>query len=314
MWELPYTLKQLWQALSHEWVFDVGEVGAGKSFGVVQVLTFSMFFGSGFIVSSVVNKVLLDKLFDVFRVDPGAQNTFFLIIKYLTIIFFTMMGLMAVNLSSYISASLAMLGIAVSLGAKDQISDIFSGLLILLERQIEIGHFIKTGTTLGTVHIISLRSTTIRTARNFFVSIPNRLMISQSIENWGAGRVAVGMVMKIRVAYGSDPELVKNLISDALNNHPLVLRVPAAVLRLDDLADSGLEFFVRFFITARKAREVWNVASDIRIALLSSFKEHNIEVPFPQHVVHFAGAKKDEGGGNFNIKIDGVAPSDSNQM
>lgn len=299
MWGSPHTVKGLWHSLSNEWVLPIG----GGKFGAIQVVIFAFFFGGGFITSSLANKVLFDRFLDVFKVDPGAQNTFFRISKYVIIFLFTMMGLVAVNLGSYIPAAILTLSFAFSFSVKDQLADIFAGLLLLLERQIEIGHFIQLDNdTRGTVHLISLRSTTIRTARNIFVVVPNRRLISNTILNWGAGRVPIGMEIDIRVAYGSNIELVRQIINDVLNEHPLILRIPATSIRLEEFGDFDLQFLVRAFINARKVREMWSIASDVRIALYKAFEEHKVEIPFPQQVVQLASRHNNNA---VNIKIDG---------
>ena len=74
--------------------------------------------------------------------------------------------------------------VGVGFGLRDQIADYFAGVLVLLERPLEIGHYVQAGEHEGKVHRISARATTLRTARNFFIVIPNRDLISKPIVNW----------------------------------------------------------------------------------------------------------------------------------
>ncbi|MCK4499288.1 mechanosensitive ion channel, partial [Candidatus Babeliales bacterium] len=305
IWGAPYTGPQLWEMISQEWVIPLK---TGEKFGLVQFLIFFMFMMAGYLISSLFKKMLLGQLFEVFRIESGAQNTIARIAQYVIIMVFTTLGLAVVNLSAYVVYALGLLLLGVGLGIKDQLADIFAGILILLERHIEIGHYVNTDTAEGTVHSISLRSTVIRTARNFFIVIPNRSLIAKPIVNWGRGRVAVGMEIKVNVAYGTDIELIRSIMREVLYSHPLILRVPSVVVRLEEFEESGMQIFSRSYISARKVREMWAIASDVRTAILKMFKQHKIHIPFPQHVVHMVDDRYGVGG-NLSIKFDENAAS-----
>jgi small-conductance mechanosensitive channel len=113
-------------------------------------------------------------------------------------------------------------------------------------------------------------------------------LISNLVINWGAGRVAVGFEVKVVTDYGFDSEWICEVLKEVVYDHPLVLRVPSATVRLESFEDSGMEFFLRAFIGARKVREQWAIASKIRIEILKVFKNKGITIPYPNTVVHFA--------------------------
>lgn len=301
LWGLSYTFTGLWRMITDEWVV---RFGPHTKLGFLEILMFTGFVIGGFFLSSLINRYLLNKIFDIFKTEPGAQNTASRIAHYAIIGVSTICACAFINLQQLIPILGTLIIVGVGLGLKDQIQDFFAGLLVLLERQIEIGHFIETDGVIGTVQKIAVRSTTIRTARHFSVVIPNRDLIAKQVINWGRNRYAVGFELNIRVAMESDPEQVKQLIQEALYAHPSILRVPVANVRLEDFNEFGQQFFIRGFISSRKVRDQWEIASDIRIALLKSFRKNGIKIAFPQRVLSVTDQTTQKMQDIFAIKFD----------
>jgi len=283
IWGIEYTLAQLWKGLTHDWVLTIEGTGVHIGFG--GLLTISLFVVSGFIISSLFNKFVLSKLFDIFRVEAGAQNTATRVLHYAIIFLAVILGLHAIKLGQLGNWVLFGLALGVSFGAKDLVADFFAGLWLLIERPMEPGNYIETGTLRGTVKTIALRATTIRTAQNYSVIVPNRELMSKPIINWGGGYYAVGFEFMITVSYHVDAQMVRDMIAQVVSNNPQVLRVPAVMVRLEEFGDHGLEYKVRAFISSRRVRDQWDIAGAIRIDLLRVFQENNIGIPYPHLVV-----------------------------
>lgn len=293
-----YTLDALWKSLSEEWVW-----GTKEKFGFVEVMKLGLFVAGGFVTSSLIGKFILGKLFVVFRTEPGAQNTISKILHYIIIAFSIILGLVAINLAPYALGVAGALIIGIGFGLQNQIADYFAGFLVLLERPIEIGHYVETNGIRGTVKRISARATTIRTARNFYITIPNRDLISMPVINWGQGRYPVGCELDISIDYEVDPEMVREVLFEVIKNNATVLRVPAPVVRFEGFGESGLLFYVRAYISARKVTDMWDVQSDLRFAIIKAFKAHHIKIPYPQMVVRFPN-KKGEIKNPIELKLD----------
>lgn len=273
LWGFSYSIDAAWKLIAEEWTI---KLGGNNKLGIIQSLSFVLFVISGFLLSSISNHFILNKLFDIFKTDPGAQNTISRIFHYLILVIFVLFGLATIGLGQLILPVSYLLIIGVGLGLKDQIADFFAGFLVLLERQIEIGNFIETGDTIGTVQKIAVRSTTIRTARNLMVIIPNRTLISTPIINYS--RHSVAFEIKLLVRHDSEVEIVKSLLFEIVSGHPVVLRLPSPIVRLDEITEVGQLFLLRGFVSARRAREMWDIASDIRIAVINVFKSKKIRV------------------------------------
>ncbi|MCK4650622.1 mechanosensitive ion channel [Candidatus Babeliales bacterium] len=288
IWRFDYNIASTWKALSEDWVLPIE-----PKLGIVQFLILITFIASGFLISSLIHKFVLNKLFDILRTEPGTQNTIFRISHYLIIGLTLILGFVTIRLEYFIFSIGGLLVLGVGFGLKDLITDFIAGFFVLIERSIEIGNFIQLDeNTMGTVHKISARATTIRTARNFSLIIPNKDIISKPIINWSQGRRAVGLELIVLVSYESDPEFVKTVLTQTIHNHPAILKIPAINLRLEDFEDNGMKFFVRAFVSARRVLDQWEIASDLRFSVIKEFSKNNIIIPFPQHVIHFS--KNDE--------------------
>lgn len=295
-----FTLKELWRSLSEVWVIQIGARPEDK-LGLVELGKLGLFITSGLVISSLIKKFVLGKLFEIFRTESGVQNTISRILHYFIIILAIILGFTAINLSQYALTVGGLLLVGVGFGLRDQIADYFAGILVLIERPIEIGHYVEAGEYQGKVYRISARSTTLKTARNFFITIPNRDLISKPIINWGQGRYAVGCELKVTVSFDSDPALVQKVLLDMMKTHSKVLRVPAPIVRFEGFEPSALYFYCRCYISARKVLDMWDLESDLRFLLMKVFKENNIIIPYTQTVVHFAKRKDEHTAAGSNI-------------
>jgi small-conductance mechanosensitive channel len=285
IWGFEYTVAQLWQGLSHDWV--VSFEGTGVHIGLGGALTLSVFIVGGLIASSLFNKFVLTRLFDIFRTEYGAQNTASRVLHYLIVILSLVLGLHAIKLGQLGNWVLLALAAGIAFGSRDLVADFFAGIWILFERPIELGNFIETGSLKGTVKSIAMRATTIRTAKNFSVVIPNRELVAKPIINWGAGYYAVGFEFTLLVGYNANADEVRDLIAQVVSDNKLVLRIPAVTVRLDEFEDSGYRFFVRAFISSRRVRDQWDVASQIRLVLTKEFDARGIKIPYPHRkIIH----------------------------
>lgn len=284
IWQLDYSVVDLWKNLSQDWVIHLGE---GAYLGIVQFLILISFIIAGFLISSLVKKFVFNKLFDIFRTEPGAQNTMFRIAHYIIITLAIILGFAAIQLKDFIFWMSGFLAVGIGFALKDLVADYVSGLFILIERQIEIGNFIQIDdTTMGTVQKISARATTIRTARNFSVVIPNKDIVSKPLINWGHGRMSVAFELTISADYGQNFEKIREVLQKTIESHESILKVPGVTVRLENFGDNGVDFFVRAFVSSRKLMNMWQISSEVRFSIIKAFRENHFTLAYPQVVVH----------------------------
>jgi small-conductance mechanosensitive channel len=278
----------MWRILSEQWVIPLGD---NNKLGFVQLMWLVSFIVGGFLISSLIHKFVLSKLFDILRTEPGLQNTISRLLHYLIIAIAILLGFISIHLEHLILVIGGSLGIILGLALKDVVADLVAGFFVLLERPIEIGNYIQLDNHEGTVHKIAARTTTIVNGRNFTVVIPNKDLLAKQIINWGHGRFAIGVEVQLKVDHQTDPELVKKLLALAIQGNPVVLKVPAPAIRLAEIEEHALFFFVRVFISARRAKEHNEIASQLRFAIFKIFKENNINITVAIPCLHYPTQK-----------------------
>lgn len=286
IWQYNYAPDDIWKLLSDIWVIPIG---TKDKLGFIEVSIVGLFVIGGFLMSSLLNKFILNKLYDILRTEPGTQNTVSKILHYLLISFATCLGVIYIRLESFIWYLGTLLAVGLGFALKDILTDYVAGFFVLIERPIEIGSFIRLDHhphMLGTIHKIDARTTTIMTRLNHAIIVPNKDLINKPIVNWGKGRFAVGFEMRITVDYDSDPELVRTTIMEVIQNNPTILRVPNITVRLEDFEESAFYFMARAFISSRRVKEGWDIAAAIRQGIVIAFRQRGIQFAFPQHVVH----------------------------
>ncbi len=284
IWGFDYTPTDIWYALSETWVVPIS---VDHKIGVVQFLVVGLFIAAGFFVSSITHRFILTKLFDILRSEPGIQNTISRICHYTIIFIAIILSMINIHLQQFMLYVGASFGIALGFALKDIGADLLSGIFVLIERPLEIGNYVEIDNIKGTVHRIAARSTTIITSRNHSVIIPNRDLVSKWIINWGHGRYAIGFELNVRIDPTVDPDVVKRVIFSVVQAHPLVLKVPGVVGRLEEFEENAFVFLIRAFVSARRVKEQWEIAANIRTELIRAFKEHGIKLARAERIIVF---------------------------
>ena len=164
-------------------------------------------------------------------------------------------------------------------------SNFISGLIILLERPIKIGDRIEVGKIEGNVIEIGARSTTVVTNDNIAIIVPNSKFVTENVVNWMYTGARVRFRVPISVAYGSDVRLVEKFLQEVAQENPDVLLDPPPVVRFLEFGDNGMLFELRPWSTSLVHRK-GKLISSINFAIHDKFKDHQIETPFPQRVLH----------------------------
>jgi small-conductance mechanosensitive channel len=179
------------------------------------------------------------------------------------------------------------LSVGIGFGLKNIVSNFISGLILLFERPISRGDWVMVGATEGYVKDISIRSTTIQTFQQADVIVPNSELISNQVTNWMLSNTIGRLQVPIGVAYGSDVSLVMETLEEIANRHPAVISdhpdYSAYVLFLG-FGESALNFELRCFLRNISKRS--STLSAINQGIDREFRKANIDIPFPQRVVH----------------------------
>lgn len=178
------------------------------------------------------------------------------------------------------------LAIGVGFGAQNLFNNLISGFILMVEQPIRIGDIVEIGDHECTVMNIGNRCVRVLRADGVDVMVPNSRFLEENVVNWTLfdgyirGSVAVG------VAYGSDTQLVKNLMLQVAKDHAGVIQEKPMVVFFEDFGDNSLAFKLIFWTSITRPIELRIIQSDIRFEIDRLFREHNISISFPQRDVH----------------------------
>lgn len=173
-------------------------------------------------------------------------------------------------------------GLVVGLALQSTLSNFASGMLILIYRPFDIGDIIEIDGSIGTVHSMTLLSTAIKTFDNQHLVVPNNNIWGTTIVNvTGSNTRRVDLVFGI--GYGDDMVKAESIMLEVLEKHDLVLKYPEPVIKVNELADSSVNFICRPWVKTEHYLDVyWDVTRQVK----EEFDKQGVSIPFPQRDVH----------------------------
>jgi small-conductance mechanosensitive channel len=178
-------------------------------------------------------------------------------------------------------------GVGIGFGLQKLAANYVSGFVILAERSMRIGDMVRVDGFEGRITDIKARYTVIRALSGRESIVPNEMLITQRVENLSLADPKVAQTTQVTVAYNSPVDVVVDLLEQACKAQPRVLAEPAPAACLLNFAADGLEFTVTYWIADPENGPV-KLKSDINRAILQALRAQQIEIPFPQRVVHSA--------------------------
>lgn len=179
-------------------------------------------------------------------------------------------------------AIFSVLTLAVSLAVQGVISNLASGIMLVVTKPFEEGNYVDIGGDAGTVEHIGITCTKMRTGDNKVIVIPNSNITSSTITNYSTKETR-RLDLTFGVGYDSDVEQVKAILLGVIAKHDEILKDPAPFVRLTNHGDSSLDFVVRVWV---KQSDYWAVNFDLKEEVLAAFNEAKISIPYPQMDVH----------------------------
>lgn len=204
------------------------------------------------------------------------------------IIFLMTLSTAGVNVTAIFAASAALL-IGIGLALQTLFQDIISGIFILIDQTVHVGDIIEIEGKVGRVEEIKLRTTRAVTIDNKVLVIPNHLYLTNTLYNWTANGTETRENVEVGVAYGSNTQLVKDLLIKAAKDHSAVLSTPEPLVLFTNFGDSSLNF--KLIFTLNNSFQAGIPKSDLRFEIDKLFRENNITIPFPQRDVHIFQTK-----------------------
>ena len=185
------------------------------------------------------------------------------------------------------------LGVGLGLGLQKIASNYLSGFIILLDRSIRLGDMITADGHYGEVTRITTRYAVVRSLTGVEAIIPNDTLVTTTVLNHSYSDRRVRLALRVQVGYRTDMAEVLGIMADIARANPRVVREPEPAAQVLQLAESGVELELGFWIDDPE-RGSQNVRSEISVALLAAFKARGIEIPYPQREVRLLGRQEHE--------------------
>jgi small-conductance mechanosensitive channel len=183
-------------------------------------------------------------------------------------------------------------GLGIGFGLQKMVSNLFSGLILLLDRSIKPGDVIAIDDTCGRIRSMGARYVSIVTRDSTEYLIPNEVLITHQVVNWSFSSTVIRLKIGIGVSYDSDVHQVRGLMITVAQNTDRVLDDPQPVCQMKDFGDHAIELELRFWVHDPE-NGIANVSSAVRMKIWDAFKANGIEIPFPQRVVHMTFQQAD---------------------
>jgi len=255
------------------------------SFGGATVTIGSLIVGASVVLVAFILANLLafwaQRLLRARGAEQGARFAVAKIVRYtvISIGFIAGCDTIGLRLDALLAAS-AVVAVGIGFGLQNIAQNFVSGLILLVERPVRHGDFVRVGDTLGTVEDIGLRATHIVSRDEVTVIVPNSALVSAQVINHSRPTTNLRIRIAVGVAYGTDTDRVKRVLLDVAKNEPNVLKDPPPEVRMEDFGESALSFALMCWIA--HAREDLRIGSSLRFAIDGAFRREGIEIPFPQ--------------------------------
>ena len=270
-----------WESVFHLFTRELFQLG-GRPVSLLVLIQFVLLILGVIVLARLTRRFLRDRLLARTQLDLGLKDAIARITGYAVMAVGTMIGLQTLGFElTSLTVLAGALGVGLGFGLRNIIENFVSGLIILGERPIQIGHRIEVGNAAGRVVQIGARSTSVLTNDNIRIIIPNSELVAGRVINWSYGSSQVRVHIPVGVSYQSDVRLVQKLLLEVAAANENVLKNPAPGVNFISFGENALKFELRVW-TRELLDYPGRLTSQLNFAIWEKFQEHNIEIPYPQ--------------------------------
>jgi len=262
---------------------------AGITISLAAILTAFVWLVVGVLVARTVQRWLEKRVMPRTGIDPSLQQSVATLIGWTLLIAAIAFALAHLGIEAQQIALIAgALSVGIGFGLQSVVSNFVSGIILLAERPIRVGDWVVVKNEEGIVRRISVRATEIETFDRASVIIPNSEFITGAVKNLTHSDTMGRVTVKLRVAFDSDVEAVRELLVACAGEHPQVLQTPPPRLYLIAFGDIGIELELRFIVV--NVNYSLTVKSDIQMVILQRLRAAGVKIPVIPHEEPLPGA------------------------
>lgn len=239
-----------------------------------------------FIIGRIIAGIIVNivrKLLEKAGTDDMLTNFVCSITKAVLMLFIVIAALnqLGVDTTSFI-ALIGAAGLAIGLSLQSTLQNFAAGVMLILFKPFKLGDFVEAGGSSGVVEKITIFSTIMKTGDNREIIVPNGAIYGGTITN-NSARDTRRIDMVFGIGYDDDIKKAKELLNEILAADERILKEPAPLVAVAELADSSVNFNVRPWV---KSGDYWGVLFDVTETVKLTFDENKISIPYPQMDVH----------------------------
>lgn len=237
-------------------------------------------------IAAGASNVLQTRLRSTRRLTPSVQVLIGQLAKFTFLFVAIVIALNTVGIDlTALAIFSGAVGVGIGFGLQKIVSNLISGIILLMDRSIKPGDVIEVGGTYGRVTSLGARYASVLTRDGTEHLIPNEELIIGRVVNWSHSNPNVRQKVPVGISYKSDIELAKRLVIEACAETDRILKYPEPNCLLRGFGDSSVDFEARYWIND-PSEGIANVASEMLFRVWHKFAEHGIEIPYPQRDLH----------------------------
>ncbi len=259
---------------------------SGQAITPISVIVFASVFVFILIISKLIRRFLLKRVFPRNEISEGVARSIARIINYFLLVIGFLIALSSAGINvSLLFAGGAAIMVGIGFGLQNIANNFISGLIILFERPIKEGDFIEIAGKMGTVVSISARSTKVETNSGVMIIVPNSFFIEKEVINRSYVN-KTQIEIPITISHEADFEKVKEILIRLGNENDLVLKEFPPSVSFSEINELGI--LTKLWVWIKDQEMYAAIRSQINYRILQEFKKEGIKFPLPKREVHNA--------------------------
>ena len=263
--------------------FSFGE----KDFSILLVIQLLIGIFVSIIVAMTLGRFIENRLMKINQLSLNGRVMINKVLRIALYVIAVVIALDTIGLDlTFLSVFGGAFGVGLAFGMQKIASNYISGFTILLDKSVQIGDILTIGEHYGIVNSIQSRYTVLRKLDGVEVIIPNETLIAENIVNHTSSDRKVRVAIDIQIGYNSSVDEATKIMLSCCNAQERVIKEnPEPTVYLMNFGESGIDLKLVFFILDAE-EGTYRLRSDINKEIWKQFTERNIEIPFPQRVIH----------------------------
>ncbi len=258
--------------------------------GSVVLFALAVYFA--FWTAKTIRVLLADEILPKMELPRGVGNSISTLSYYALIMVGLLIALAVAGFQvGQFAIVLGALGVGIGFGLQGVVNNFVSGLILMFERPIQPGDVVEVAEILGRVSDIGIRATKVKTFTGAEVVVPNGMLLSDKLVNWTLSDMNRRLEVNVGVAYGTDPAMVVELLTESARSTPGILIEPEPYALFVGFGASSLDFTLRAW--ASDPKDWLKIQSDMAVRVNQAIRQAGIEIPFPQRDLHLRSVSKE---------------------